>query len=389
MKRASAAAVLAVVLSVATAALEADLGYVDDITELTGQCYIQAIKLEAVTEENGADVTALEGTLRVASGKHAVRVAREDGAVTLWVDLGGTGSVTQTEWERILVDGTLLADVQLQATYSDGERSPYRLFLMWSEFLPTVLTYCRNSYREGAIPLGERSVRIAVIDADTDGRYDRLDGGILLVDADGDGELLATGDSHERFALGEPFNVDGTTYRVAALSENGASIRIEESEETVAPKAPLLPGYAAPEFSGTGPDGEVLSLNQLHGGVVVLDFWAAWCGPCLAELPTLRRIVDEFGPLGVTVLGINLDRTAEAFAAALEEHDVDWPQIYDGSDGQIGELYRIEGIPMIYLVDGDGSIVARGLRGERLIDAVAAITSEGGRTEPEDGGGSE
>ncbi|MFC2077415.1 TlpA family protein disulfide reductase [Candidatus Bipolaricaulota bacterium] len=363
---------------IAVSAFEVDLAYVDDITALTAECYIRAIKLYAVDDPAAetAGETVLEGALELVEGSHVVRVLPAANEVRLWVDLDGAGTLTQMEWERALVDGTLLANVQLELAYSDDFRSPYRLFLMWNPFLPTVMTFCRNSYREGMLGLGDREVRVAVVDADTDGRYDFLEGGVLLIDVDGDGELLATGDSHERFLLDESFNVDGTSYEITAVAEDGSWMRTEESAESVAPKAPLLPGFAAPAFSWTDEAGETVSLEALRGTVVVLDFWAGWCTPCIAELPTLRQLVSEFGE-AVTILGISLDRSVEAFESAVADHEIEWTQVYDGSDGPIGTLYRIEGIPMTYLIDRDGAIVARGLRGQRLLDAVAALAEQG------------
>jgi thiol-disulfide isomerase/thioredoxin len=378
MRRSVGALVLSVLIVSlpAFAEIESNLSYVDDITALTDQCYIQAIKLEIVDDPEGDEDSIarwLEGTLGFASGAHAVRITTESGEAELWVDRDGGGVLTRTEWERVLVDRTLLANVELELTYEDGDTEPYRVFLMWNAFLPTVLTFCRNSYRDGTAPLGDREVRLAVVDADTDGRYDVLEGGILLIDADGDGELLATGDSHERFLLDEPFNVGGTTYRVASVSSRGDEIRIGVSDVAVAPKPPLLPGFEAPDFSWTDEAGETISLGSYRGRVVVLDFWAGWCSPCIAELPILRTLVLDFGDRGVVVLGINLDRSPAAFEAAVAENDVDWLQVYDGSDGPIGALYRIEGIPMTYLIGEDGVIRARGLRGESLIDAVAEL----------------
>ena len=358
------------------AAVDIDLEYVDDITGLTDQCFIRAIKLDLIgsagdVEDNS---TVFEGALELAAGRHIVRLATEAEAARLWIDPNGAGNLVRTEWERILTDGSLLASVRLTLTYEDGAQSPYRLFLMWNAFLPTVMTFCRNSYREGTMEVKGRRVRLAVIDADTDGRYDRLDGGVVLIDTDGDGELLATGDSHERYLLSAPFSVDGISYRVSSVDSGGRRMQIEELTEPVAPKPPLLPGFHAPEFTAVDASGATVSLAALRGRVVVLDFWAGWCSPCVAEIPTLKRLVSEYGEEDVIVLGINLDRSEGAFGAAVADHEIDWPQIYDGPDGPIGALYRIDGIPMTYVIDPEGRIVARGLRGEALLDAVAGET---------------
>lgn len=370
---------LSILLSVLGAgAVDVDLAYVDDITELTSLCYVRAIQLKAVEDfdDEGSAFEALDGVLELADGSHGVRIANGSGNAALWVGLKGSSSPVQAEWERVLVDGTLLASVQLQLSYADGVRAPYRLFLMWNPLLPELMTFCRDSYREASVAFGDLEARVAVVDADTDGRYDILDRGVLLIDTDGDGQLLATGDSHERFVLDEPFNIDGTSYVIASISVDGSRMRVEESSESVPPKAPILPGFSAPDFSATDSRGEALTLSALRGDVVVLDFWAGWCGYCIAELPTLKELVAEFGERGVALLGINLDRSVGAFENALSGRGIDWRQVYDGSGGAISNLYRIEGIPMTYLIDRNGVIVARGLRGQALLDAVTALIAD-------------
>ena len=130
MRRGVGAVAVLILFSAAAAAIEADLTYIDDITSLTGACYVRTMALDAVDEEEEA--STLEGILSLAASQHRVRVRPTEEAADLWVDLDGSGELTQTEWERALVDGTLLANVQLELTYGDGSRSPYRLFLMWN-----------------------------------------------------------------------------------------------------------------------------------------------------------------------------------------------------------------------------------------------------------------
>lgn len=392
MRRTAIAAGLLIAITVAVAAVDVELEYVGDITALTGECFIRVLRLDSETIEgpDGEPVTAYIGSLELAGGEHAVQLTTEPEGPILRVDLDGSGELVRTEWDMVFVDGSFLANVPLTIVYEDGAQAPYQIFLKWSPFLPTAITFCRNSYREGEVTLGERTLRMGIVDADTDGRYDILAGGVLLIDTDGDGELLATGDSHEMFFLDDRFNVDGTTYEIAAVAVDGSAARIEESEEFAPPKPPLLSGFPAPAFSGSSPEGESILLAGFAGDVVVIDFWAGWCGPCIRELPTLRTLLEDFGDLGVSILGINMDRTLAEAQAAVEANAIDWPQVFDGADGPIGRLYRIEGIPMMYLVDAEGVIVTRGLRGQDLLDAVAellGVTEESedasDQTEPE------
>ena len=371
---------------------EADLAYAEGIIVLTGTCFIRGIKLETEPHEGiewpEAEGQALYGEIRLAEDWHAVMIDWADGRVGLYVDTDRSGVLVPVEWERVSADGSLLASVPLEIGFDDETTAPYRLFVMWSLFTPTVLTYCRDTYREGTIDLGGRTYGLVIIDEDTDGRYDRLDGGALLIDVDEDGELLASSDSHERFLLDAPFNLDGTVYQVVSVTPDGGRVRVEESDEDVPPKPALLVGFPAPGFEAVDSVGEPVSLEGLRGNLVVLDFWAGWCGPCIAELPTFEAIVGEFGDAGVVVLGVNLDRSRDAFEEAVAEHGIGYRQVYDGADGPVNTLYRIDGIPMTYVIGRDGVIRGRGLRGQQLWDAieglVAAEAEEDDPGEPED-----
>lgn len=375
-----ALAVLVGLISGGAVGYEADLSYVEGIIELTGACFIQGVKLESDPPElvawPEAQGEALYGEFRLAEGGHAVMIDRLNDRILLYVDPNGSAESVLFEWDRVLADGSLLASVPLELSFSDGASAPYRLFVMWRGLTPTVLAYCRDTYREGVIGLKDRPYKLAVIDEDTDGQYDALDGGVLLIDADGDSRLLASSDSHERFRLNEPFNLAGTVYRVRAVAADGSSIQVDISDEDVPPKPALLVGFPAPLFELTDVGGENIAIETLRGQIVVLDFWAGWCGPCIAELPTLETIHQRFADEGVSVLGINLDRSVEEFEEALTQHGIVYRQVYDGPDGPINTLYRIEGIPMTYVIDPDGVIRGRGLRGAQLLEQVESLLAE-------------
>lgn len=112
----------------------------------------------------------------------------------------------------------------------------------------------------------------------------------------------------------------------------------------------------APPFTGSSLTGENIALSQFRGKVVILNFWATWCGPCLAEIPTFIRWQRELGPRGLQVVGISMDDDAAPVRAAYRRYQIDYPVIM--GDAHLGRLYGgILGLPVTFLIDRDGRIV--------------------------------
>ncbi len=355
-------------LAAAGGGVEVPLDVVDGVTSLTTEGFLQAIGLSGPG--------TLEGTLRLCGCDRAVRVEfAADGAPGLLADLAGRGVLETIEWDGVSADGSYVARPQFLLPGEVGGEEPaaYRLLVIWNPNLPTVLVYIRDTYRTGRAELGGRAVRLAVLDEDSDGAYDDLQHNALIVDVDGDGKLSAAGDSHERFVLGEPFFLDGRTYAVTVAARDGSRITVNESPVLATPKLPLLPGFPAPLFEATDLEGQRFSLGELRGYIVLLYFWAGWCAPCVAELPTIRRVQEDYASRGVVVVGVCMDRSEAACRAAVSDHGIATAQIFDGSAGALGALYRIHGIPMTYLIDRDGRIWARGLRDEALLAEVDVL----------------
>ena len=364
--------------SVGTLAYEADLHYIDSILDLTGACHPQGVKLSLTSIPNLSEPdyqgTPSYGAILLNGNTFPLVLDRGAVGSILYVDTNRNGVLQRVDWERQLWDGSLLASVPFSVPYEDLDSpSTYRVFLIWSPLTPTVLTYCRNSYRSGKIQLGDVTYLIALIDDDTDGRYDDLDRDVMFIDTDHDGDLFTAADSHEWYWLDEPFNIDGTVYRASSVSPDGSRIAIEETDDWVAEKPPLEVDFPALGFTGLDISGKEISLASLKGQIVLLDFWASWCTPCLAELPTMKGIADEYAKDGIVVIGINLDRSEEYFIQAVADYDLSYRQIYDGPDGPIADLYRISGIPMLYLIDQEGIIRGKDLRREELLQAVQAL----------------
>jgi len=137
-------------------------------------------------------------------------------------------------------------------------------------------------------------------------------------------------------------------------------------------RAALKPGAPFPDFNETDLDGKPLSISGLKGKVVLIDFWATWCGPCVAELPNVLKTYETNHAKGLEIIGISLDQEKEKLTAFLSEHKVPWPQFFDGQgwSNKLGVMYGVTSIPATYLLDRDGKIIATDLRGDELDKAV-------------------
>ena len=119
----------------------------------------------------------------------------------------------------------------------------------------------------------------------------------------------------------------------------------------------------APDFVLKGSDGKNLRLRELRGQVVMLNFWATWCGPCREEMPKLEQIYKQYHKAGLTVLGVNIDDSAESAARTARKLGVSFPVLFD-SGKQVSRLYKVDAMPSTVIIDRDGIIrhVHRGYR---------------------------
>ena len=132
----------------------------------------------------------------------------------------------------------------------------------------------------------------------------------------------------------------------------------------------LQPGQPAPDFTLHDPDGQPVSLNQFKGKVVLLDFWASWCGPCIADLGTLRKIKEQVAAQPVVFLNVSLDANEGAWKQAIAKHEIKGVHV---RSEQVAQAYNISGIPRYYLVDPQGLIVEDRLRLFDVEEVVAKI----------------
>jgi thiol-disulfide isomerase/thioredoxin len=135
-------------------------------------------------------------------------------------------------------------------------------------------------------------------------------------------------------------------------------------------------GKTAPEIEGKNAEGKTFKLSDYRGKVVVLDFWASWCGPCMQMVPHERELVKRHANAPFAFLGINVDDKVETLKQTVAEHQMAWPQWFDGANGPISRQWNVKFLPTIYVLDGKGVIRYKGVRGEAMDKAVAFLLKE-------------
>src|SRR5437870_1451000 len=132
-----------------------------------------------------------------------------------------------------------------------------------------------------------------------------------------------------------------------------------------------------PEIQFTALDGREVDLAKLKGKVALVDFWATWCGPCVAEIPHVKEAFDKFHDQGFEVVGISFDGDRAALEKFVESKGLPWPQYFDGKnwDNKFGQKYAIQAIPEMWLVDRNGNVVDTNAR-DGLAGKVERLLAE-------------
>jgi len=143
-------------------------------------------------------------------------------------------------------------------------------------------------------------------------------------------------------------------------------------------------GSVAPEIHLPTPKGDTISLSSLRGNLILIDFWASWCAPCVEEQPELKKLYAKYNHLGepgkkLEIFGVSLDSKKEAWQKAIRKYNLPWPQVSDLKfwTSPVAQRYHIAALPFNVLIDGKGYIVAINLHGKELDDFVEVhLTNE-------------
>lgn len=138
-------------------------------------------------------------------------------------------------------------------------------------------------------------------------------------------------------------------------------------------------GAMAPELAFPDPEGNIRKLSDLRGKVVLVDFWASWCGPCRRESPNVRNVYQKYHDKGFEVFSVSLDRDANSWKKAIKDDQLVWPNHVSDLkywSSEAAAIYGVRSIPAMFLLDREGRIVAKDLRGAALENAVRELINK-------------
>jgi peroxiredoxin len=181
------------------------------------------------------------------------------------------------------------------------------------------------------------------------------------------------------------------TLKQALAHTENADLRVEIAEQLG--RLTVVNGEPAPDFEAETMAGEAISLEDFRGKVVLLDFWATWCAPCIAELPTLRSAYETYHDRGFEIVSVSMDAKEEMehLKAVIETNELVWHHVFNGSmeeSKSLAHRYGVRPLPRLVLIGADGRVVSGYLHAQEIDEKVQAALAAGseGVDAPGDGG---
>ena len=165
-----------------------------------------------------------------------------------------------------------------------------------------------------------------------------------------------------------------TSTYIQVLNDNISKMKGEEQNQKLREMIADL-GAKAPEIALPSPKGDTIRLSSFRGKYVLVDFWASWCPPCRKDNPDLVAIYKQFKAKGFEIFQVSLDKTRDAWVTAIREDGCVWPNVSDLQywNSSAAKTYKVDAIPASFLLDKDGTIMSRNLRGEDLYNRLVQL----------------
>ena len=169
-------------------------------------------------------------------------------------------------------------------------------------------------------------------------------------------------------------------YPTAQLNGNTESIisSLQGDIDRRKSREALVPGALFPDFSETDLKGKPLAISNYKGKVVLVDFWATWCMPCVLELPQVQQAYEKFHSKGFEIVGVSLDEDKGKLEQFIEQKKMPWPEFFDGKrwENKLAVKYGVDSTPTGYLLDRNGKIIAKLASADDLETEVAKALKE-------------
>jgi len=304
----------------------------------------------------------------------------DEAGYRLYLDIDGNGKLTDDEMLPMTrVAGKFAATFHSNVSEMSGgalETYPVDMTFTIDTAIPPgktdpipVVRRCNTTVRRGMVYLLDVKVPFALL-----GRAGIYDGpsNEIVFDLRGRGLDLTDRRSPDRFQVTDgKVTIAGVTYAFR-VDRYGRGLALAATDKPMPPRPTLELNSVAPDFTFTDLDGLRHQLADFRGRVVLLVFWATWCGPCRAEAPTIAEVYHQFKDQGFVVLGVNPNDPVADVRQFIDQFHVAGLTAREPLDGPAHKLFRVTAWPAHFLIGRDGRILANDIEARRLSDVVAA-----------------